>query len=244
MSINALVIDDDEDSRASVSMHLQDFGVSVHAPSRTYATVGELVEFAISEAPDVTILDHRLQTRHLAPFFGAEAVAALVQSSKIAVLMTSYVDTDFDTSIRLYRQHIPVLLGRDELEEPESLDRMIEVVRNEIDGVFLPERKLRPTVVRVGDVVNASKPDQFAIDVFIPNWNPDRAVRIPGQLLAEDVRSRGEELIDQYLLAQVNVAEPRAENLYFSEVSGPVDPGEWPVSEVGTGASFPPRDKS
>lgn len=236
----ALLIDDDEQDRAYLSMHLEDAGIEVLAPDRTYNTVLELVELAESSNVDLTICDHRLQPRKLANFYGAEAVASLVQRSNIAILMTSYHDDVYDTTIRQHRQHIPALLRREELEEPEALEGVIDAIQREIDGLIPDERKLWKTVVRIGDVTG-SGPD-LALDVFVPAWRPGQAVRMPAVRLPEELALLGQDLIGTFLLAEVNTAAPDNEQLFFGLVERAVEPIDWPETEVGTGSILPTRD--
>lgn len=234
-----LLIDDDEEGRTDLRLHLEDFGHEVIAPAQGYRTVGDLVAFAEAAGADVTLCDHRLQPGGLAPFFGAEAVSALVQNMHVAVLMTGYFDIDFDTSIRVYRGHIPALLRRDELQEPDALDEVMATVRREMHGVIPPERRLWQTVVRVADISNeASAP---VLDVFIPGWRPAQAVRMPAAMLPEELRVNLGELQGRFLHVEVNTGATAPEEVYFGRVIGLVDPAEWPVERVGTGAGLPTR---
>jgi CheY-like chemotaxis protein len=234
-----LLIDDDEEGRTDLRMHLEDFGHEVIAPDRTYESVDDLVSFAVAEDADVTLCDHRLQPGGLAPFFGAEAVSTLVQSMHVAVLMTGYFDIDFDTSIRAYRGHIPALLRRDELQEPDSLDQVMAAVRLEMGGVIPPERRLWQTVVRVGDV--SDEGHAAVLDVFIPGWRPAQAVRMPAAMLPGGLRARLNDLRGRFLQVEVNVGATVPEEVYFGRVSGLVEPAEWPVERVGGGVDLPLR---
>jgi len=235
-----LLIDDDEEGRTDLRLHLEDFGHEVLAPDRSYGTVEELVEFATAEGADVTLCDHRLQPGGLAPFYGAEVVAALVQRLRVAVLMTGYLDIDFDTSIRTYREHIPALLRRDALQEPDALEEVAAAVRREMAGVISAERRLWLTTVRVADV--SSEGHAPVVDVFIPGWRPSQAVRMPASALPEELRSRLDDLRGQFLLVEVNVGATTPEEVYFGRVSGVMKAAQWPVERAGEGARLPVRD--
>jgi len=236
----ALVIDDDEDDRASVRMHLEDYGVDVLAPDRQYANVEELADYAVAQQVDVTICDHRLQPRQLAPFFGAEAVAELVKRSHVAVLVTGYFDMDFDTSIRQYRAHIPALLEREQLQEPDLLQQTVDTVQREIGGDISAARRLHRTIVRVGDIANENSAP--VLDVFIPGWRPSQAVRMPAAVLPEHLAVDIRRLRGRHLVAQVNVGALRKEDVFFGAVEDVVEPKDWPVTNWGEGASLPEGD--
>jgi CheY-like chemotaxis protein len=235
-----LVIDDDEEDRSSTRMHLEDHGLDVIAPDRRYTTVEELVGYVTSQHVDVTICDHRLQPRQLAPFYGAQAVAELVQRSQVAVLVTGYADMDFDTSIRTYRAHIPALLRREQLQEPEALDEVVSAVRGEMAGIIPPDRRLWQTVLRVGDV--SEEGALPVLDVFIPGWRPAHAVRMPSTLLPPSLRADIAQLHGRFLLAEVNIGASEKEDLFFGRVEGLADPAEWPATVTGQGVDPPVRD--
>lgn len=234
-----LLIDDDEQGRTDLRMHLEDFGHEVLAPDRDYNTVADLVEFAAGVAVDVTLCDHRLQPGQMAPFFGAEAVSALVRDRRVAVLLTGYLDIDYDTSIRAHREHIPALLRREDLQEPDALDEVMAAVRGELDGLIPPERQLWPTVVRVADV--SAEGGEPVLDVFVPGWRPAQAVRMPAATLPTSLHTHLNELLGKFLHVEMNLGATSPEEVYFGRISGLVEPADWAVARVGEGAALPVR---
>ncbi len=237
---SVLLIDDDEESRAALRFNLEDFGHRVLAPDRRYTRVEELVEFAEESQVDITLCDHRLSPGNLAPFSGAEAVSALVRRHRVAVLMTGYIDIDFDTTIRTYRRHIPALLSREDLEEPDALGVVAAAVQREINGDVPAERRLWKTVARVADVSNeGSKP---MLDVFIPGWRPAHAVRMPAETLPVELAADPRRLLGRFLHVEMNLGATTAEEIFFGQVFGLLEPTEWSVARVGTGADMPVRD--
>src|SRR6266568_4990944 len=72
-------------------------------------SLNTLVEL-IKEQAKGAICIHRLAQREATNFYGAELVAALYDLKIPALLVTQYRDIDFSTSIRKWRDKIPVVL--------------------------------------------------------------------------------------------------------------------------------------
>jgi hypothetical protein len=235
----AFLVDDDARDRAQMRLHLEDAGIDVIEPEAThYEEIDDLVADVLRADVDITICDHRLQPGRLASFFGAEAVASLIGMEQVALLMTSY-SGDVPTTIRLHRRGIPAVLRRDQLQQADTLDGVTEAIRREINGIIPPQRQLRPTVVRVGDV--SAGEDGLALDVFVTGWRPDQAVRVPAGIVPPEIAALGSALIDRYLVADVNTGAVDDSELYFGSVGPLAEPVEWPATETGSGAEWPLR---
>lgn len=236
----AFLVDDDARDRAQMRLHLEDAGIEVVEPEVThYGEIDELVADVLRAHVDITICDHRLQPGRLASFFGAQAVASLIGKEQVALLMTSY-SGDVDTTIRLHRRGIPAVLRRDQLQQADTLDDVTDAIRREINGIIPPERVLRRTVVRIGDV--SAGEDGLALDVFITGWRPDQAVRVPAGIVPPEIAELRSGLIDRYLVAEVNTGAVDDSELFFGSVGPLADPVDWPATEAGTGAAWPVRD--
>lgn len=238
VATRALLIDDDVGDRDLVRWHLEDAGLEVVTATGPYDDVRQLVSLAIAEQVDVTICDHRLQPHRLANFYGAAVVASLTREGRVAILITSYQESDTESSIRQHRQFVPAVVARRSLEEAESFNEIVRSVQAELDGDVALERQLHRTVVRVGSVVETL--DGRALDVFIDGWRPGEAVRVPPGILPARILQMDEaDLLNAVLAAEVNTAARSHEDVYFGAIHGPIDLADWPVAGYGTGNSFP-----
>lgn len=237
----ALLIDDDVGDRDLVRWHLEDAGVEVVAPTGPFDDVGQLIGLADREQVDVTICDHRLQPHRLANFYGAAVVAGLTRAGRVAILVTSYQESDTESTIRQYRQFVPAVVARRSLEEPESFNEIVRSVRAELSGDVALERQLHRTVVRVGSVAETA--DGRALDVFIDGWRPGEAVRIPPALLPGNLLEIQEtKLLNAVLAAEVNTAAQSHEDIYFAAIEGPIQLADWQEGDHGVGNHFPVRE--
>jgi hypothetical protein len=74
------------------------------------------------------------------------------------------------------------------------------------------------------EVANVDR--QLAVmDVFVTNWNPHEAVRVPLGLINDDKLRAGVEA-GTFLLASVNAGAQKSEELYFADFSLAPDPVE------------------
>ena len=141
-----------------------------------FPNVSELLEKVQSARCEAVICDHRLNTRGLAQFTGAQFVSELYQQHIPALLLSTFAAIDADDSIRRYRSEIPLVMKRSDLA-PERLVEGLEYCRAELEGRRAPERQPWRTLVRIVDVL----PDvnQGMVDAILHSWNPDSAVRFP-----------------------------------------------------------------
>jgi CheY-like chemotaxis protein len=237
----ALLIDDDVEDRDLVRWHLEDAGMEVVTATGPYDDVQQLVDLAIEEDVDITICDHRLQPHRMANFYGAAVVARLTGEGRVAILITSYQESDAESSIRQHRRFVPAVVARRDLEETETFNEIVRVIRAELEGHAPLERQLYPTVIRVGSV--ATTTEGRALDVFVDGWRPGEAVRIPPALVPEHIAAMEEsDLLDAVFAAEVNTAAKSHEELYFGLIEGPISMAEWPVEGQGMGNNFPTRE--
>ncbi|SRR6266545_2038898 len=188
-----------------------------------FGDVHSLVK-VVRKRANAAICDHRL--RGLAHFSGAEAVAELVGVNIPAVLVTQYVDIDADVSIRRWRNHIPVLLSRDEADSDQIAKGLDDCAR-EINGQYLPGRRSWRTLIQVDGTSDES--GEKVVEARVPSWNPHKVIRFPMTLVPPELRDRIVE--DAYLFAMVNIGAERAEDLYFSDFE--VAPNPAPEESLG-----------
>lgn len=178
----------------------------------------------VGERADAAICDHRL--RGLAHFSGAQAVASLVAQNVPALLVTQYVDTDADVSIRRWRYGVPVLLDRGDAD-PDRLRQGLDDCAREIQGFYAPGRRPRRTLIQIDETANES--GEPVVDTRVLSWNPHRAVRFPLSLVPADLRRLV--VPGAFLIAMVNIGAERAQDLYFKDFERAPEP----VSEESLG---------
>jgi hypothetical protein len=158
------------------------------------------------ERVDAVICDHRLRVRDYAPFNGAEAVACLFDLRIPAVLISRYTRIDVDKDIRPYRNKIPVLLSKDEVDS-DSLVVALGRCKSELEGAIPIWRRPRRTLVRIDEV------NQDLVVAFVPGWNPNEAVRFPRALIPNPLQSTLRP--DDRFFASVNTDAEKADDLFF-----------------------------
>ncbi len=173
------VIDDEQlnaDTTAGVVSDASLKPVVISRDAGQFPSVSDLLEMVQSARCEAVICDHRLSTKGLAQFTGAQFVSQLYQQHIPAVLLSTFAAIDKDDSIRRYRSEIPLVMARSELA-PESLVKGLEYCRDELEGHVAPERQPWRTLVRIVDVLHDV--NQGVVDAVLHNWNPNSAVRFP-----------------------------------------------------------------
>lgn len=206
------VVDDDERQAETVAELLVDAGfrpVIVPDPRRFITNVADLVS-AIGQRASAAVCDHRLSPRHLASFDGAEAVAALYDANVPALLLTQYADMDIDVSIRRWRHKVPVVLARDNAD-PVLFGTSLALCTSELNGDVIAARRPHRSLVHVSG--NSQEGNEPVLDVFVMQWRPHVAVRLPLSCVPEPLRPGLETF--PYLIAEVNIEAGSAAELYF-----------------------------
>lgn len=208
------IVDDDADEAAMAELEVVEAGFQpfVISKGRHYEAVEELAA-VIEEQAQAAICDHRLRTRGLANFEGAELAARLFDLGIPNVLITQFL-MDAGVTIRQYRDKIPVLLSRAEVNS-SSIKNGLERCGAEMSGAVTPERKSHRSLVRVEEV--REEAGETVVDAVVLNWKPHQAVRFPRSLVPEHLHSALAP--DVWLLALVNVGADKPEDLFFKDMS-------------------------
>jgi hypothetical protein len=168
---------------------------------------------------EAAVCDHRLRHGGFAPFDGAELAAFLIRKSLPAILISQFVDQDYDVSIRRWRAMLPSVLSRDEFQV-DTFKAALDVCRKEIQGIFTPQRRRHRVLIRVVDIQNEA--NQRVVDAIIPSWSRQTAVRFPFVIVPARLHERL--VIGGYLIAQVNLGANRSEDLFFDKFEKPPTP--------------------
>jgi len=190
----------------------------------TFSNPASLLQRIRADGCSAVVCDHRLTHTGFASFTGAEFVASLYQRMIPAVLLTTFLATDSDTSIKLHRSKIPSLIARGNLN-PTAIVRGLEVCQDELAGRIAPERRLRRTLVRIEGISSESGID--VLDAIVHTWNPEHAIRFPLELVEDSSIKRA--LTENFtgemrLFARVNVGCHEDHELFLKEFEWAPDP--------------------
>lgn len=184
----------------------------VHVPEELQS-VAEMTAF-IQEHAQAAICSHRLGSYHAPLFYGAELAAALYDADIPTLLVTQYLDIDQHSSLRLWRDKLPVVLDFYEFNHTTLLHYLNMCVR-ELQGRILESRL--PYRVMIGvECIGGMAEDQY-IDVSVDYWNHYQRIRMPFALIPPELREQIEP--GSWLFAMVNVGAEYAHELYFRDFS-------------------------
>lgn len=214
------IVDDDRSAAVAAGWDVERAGYAPFIVDGPYQDVDILVEYIMKNAQGA-LCDHRLTHRGFANFSGALLVASLVDKGVPAILMTQYKEIDIDVSIRKWRHKIPVLLSRDETNA-STIRAGIAACVSELSGNVPITRWPHRVLLRITDIGEESK--EKVVDVIIPSWNPQRAVRFPASLMPEELQDKLEP--DVRLFALVNIGAETSDELYFQQFELASEPDE------------------
>lgn len=213
-SIKKVAIVDDQPECVNVEkLVLEEAGFEpIYIEPKFAKTTDSLIN-KIREVAEGAICDHRLQHGGYSGFFGAEVVARLYAIKIPALLVTQYLDQDYDNTIRKWRRSVPVLIARDNIDSELVRSSLLACQREFQEG--LPDsRKPRTSLVRIENIVDGPNSETF-LDVILPNWNTQRAVRLPKSLLPKDLHSKV--AVGARFIADVNIGAENKEDLFFEK---------------------------
>jgi hypothetical protein len=217
-----VVIDDEKDFARTVEWEVEEAGYEPFSiVDGSFREIDELIS-CIPEDTFAVLCDHRLGKSGLADFYGSDLVAALYDKKMPALLDTQFYDMDGDVSIRKCRHKIPVLLDKDNVSA-STIKEGINFCLLELNGTFATNRKAYRNIVRIVDISKESRED--VVDVIIPSWNPNKAVRLPSSLIREWILEF-EPVIGNRLIANVNSGARNPEDLYFTNFEVAPSPEE------------------
>jgi CheY-like chemotaxis protein len=214
------IVDDDIQARESLAEMIEMLGFKAFMVSDSFYEAEALSKY-IQENSQATICDHRLGSG-LASFMGSELMPLLYKSKFPSILITQYTETDANVSIRKYRDTIPVVLERDELVDLDIVNDRIkkgfETCSQEFKDIMSSARRPHRTLVHIIDITSDS--GENVAEVFVPSWNPYRAVRFPVSLIPQELLSTVESRLAQkeeaWLFARVNTGAEKSDELYFT----------------------------
>lgn len=206
------VIDDDEDAAETVISALVD-GKFEAFRQKAHENISDLINDVIANS-DAAVCDHRLRYGAFADIEGADLASRLIQRSHPTILVTQYLDQDAGIAIRRYRRNLPVVLRREDADEPEELRSAFARCIIEMSNGRQEDRTPQKTLLSVSDLVEVD--GDWVVDAVVNGWNSKSAVRFPLSLVRSEDRdsvAKGARLI-----AVTNLRAESQTDLYFEDV--------------------------
>lgn len=220
------IVDDDPAAAKVTRMAVEDAGLDGWIYERDPALFGSPKDDAIQKIGDriigeasAAVCDNRLRPKGFAQFDGAELVAHLIRQKFPAVLISQFVDQDYDVSIRYWRAMLPSVMTRDEFRA-DTFKEALEACRREIEGEVTPQRRRHRVLIKIVDIQDEA--NQPVVDAIVPSWSRGTAVRFPLSIVPHELVSSVHP--DNHLIAQVNLGATRPEDLFFEKFEAPPTP--------------------
>jgi hypothetical protein len=216
--LSVAIVNDDETYQDSWSLQVAEAGYKpyvVRRPAnRAFQSIAELAQ-EVEQHAFFAVFDHRLAPKGLAQFTGAETIAALYDGHRIVpLLVTTWEKQDAETTIRLHRQKVPVLLSAQDFDDPEIIRECFATCAREVlDRQVPPERRAWRTAVQIEDRDDYSKIK--VVDALIPGWNPEVKVRFPLKLIRPELQHLA--VPGRVFFASVNIGADRDEDLFLTD---------------------------
>jgi hypothetical protein len=215
------IVDNDGDDGPEMMLPSWEAGIAgfktIHVP-QSLQSIPAIVDF-IQKHAQAAICAHRLGTYKHPLFYGAELAAALYDAGIPTVLVTQYLDIDQHTSIRRWREKIPVVLHFCEFES-STLGQHLDFCVKELQG-NVPQSRLPYRVMLGVEHVEGMEGNQY-IDVSVGCWDRHQRVRMPMALIPPPLRAQIEP--GSWLFAMVNVEADYAYELYFRDFAVAPEP--------------------
>ena len=227
------IVDDDEDARETISWQVEDTDtfepILIYKNDKYSSDVNKFADYIASQEVYAVLCDHRLFLDSFANFYGAQLVAALYDKKIPAILVTQNFSIDLNFSIRKYRDKIPVLIERANINSIEII-KGIEYCYSELKEGFSSLRKPYNTLVRIESI--SSEDGEPVVDVIIPGWDYDTAIRFPQSIIDEALHKDIE--IGTRLFADVNIGAETSDQIYLKNFELAPDPRGISINDLIT----------
>jgi hypothetical protein len=179
-----------------------------------FRSIEELAD-KIEQHAVFAVFDHRLAPKNFAQFTGAATIAALYDRHRIApLLVTTWEKQDAETTIRLHRKKVPVLLSAKDFDDPKIICECLTSCAREVWDRQIPlERRAWRTAVQIEDRDDEARIK--VVDALIPGWNPEAKVTFPLDVIEPELREFA--VPGRVFFALVNTGAERDEDLFFSD---------------------------
>jgi CheY-like chemotaxis protein len=212
------VLDDDADQAKVVKLQLQDVGIeTLIASLDEVQTLDRAIEW-ITDNVQAVICDVQLNHLHSGiSYNGAELMAKVIGDCRIPGVLTTGFKDDVGMWVRPHRHQIPVLVSRDETEEPEVLVGGVQICRFEIDHGRAADRETYrvPLYIEKAGITDIG----VALDARVGGWSKKASVRFPAMMLDERYNDleAARSVAGQVFFARVNLGAEHEADLFFED---------------------------
>lgn len=212
------IIDDDEGQAKTVGFQLEDVGIeSVIADLDTVATLDHAIAWILESEFSGVICDVQLNNLQGGMHYhGAQLVARLVTDHRLPCVLTTGFGADLGMLVRPYRAQVPVLLGREETEDPAALVGGLQRCAAEIDEGRGENRR----TWRVPLFIERTGGTEYgtALDARVGGWTHKTPMRFPARMLGvEQAPVAGGGFVGKVFFARVNIGAEREADLFFED---------------------------
>jgi hypothetical protein len=205
------IVDDEDEQAQALQLELTDAGVESHiiaVKRRSFEAV--IADFQTMRSG---VCDHVLRKAQVAYTGAMISDHCNRLLGKPTVLITGF-PMDNNTTIRLYRPNVPVVLDRESAEDVECLLSGIHTTLGELRDGRPPSRDTVRTAITIERVAKDS--NIWVADATVGGWEREDAVRFPMQQLPEPYRTADPESAEGKIFfcwANLEIAEP--DELFF-----------------------------
>lgn len=213
------VLDDDTDQAKIMRFQLEDVGVqAIIADLDMVPTLERAIQWIRGNA-NAVICDVQLNNLHGGiDYDGAQLLARVIGDERIPGVLTTGFKDDVGMLVRPHRGHIPVLVSRDETEDPDILVAGVLMCRAEIDSGRGGERQTHRTALYIE---KASMADTgVALDARVGGWARRISMRFPAAMLGSDFETieHARRSVGKVFFAAVNLAATSETELFFEDI--------------------------
>ena len=211
------ILDDDADLAKAVRLQLEDAGIkTVIANLDDIPTIERAIDWVGSNT-QALICDVQLNHQHSGiDYNGAALMSSVIDKCNIPGVLTTGFKDDVGMLVRPYRHRVPVLVSRDETEEPDVLIAGVDVCREEIAHGRAPNRETHRVPLYVE---KASLADGVALDARVGGWSRKASIRFPASMLGEkyDDMTVATGIVGRVFFARVNLGAEHENDLFFED---------------------------
>jgi hypothetical protein len=131
--------------------------------------------------------------------------------------------------VRPHRHRVPVLVSRDEAEEPDVLIAGVRACRVEMARGRSPERETHRVPLFVE---KASQAEGVALDARVGGWARKASIRFPARMLDAryDDLTAAQAAVGRVFFARVNIGAEHEDDLFFEDPEPElIDPKDLPL---------------
>ena len=212
------IYDDQDDSRESSADNVYEAGYVPEPIEEPLFTIDDCVGHLSNF--DGVLIDHRLSPGNFGDYSGAEVVSRLYSLKKPALLITAWAFGDPE-ALQPFNKFLVNVVKKGEDDEIEQIKIGFKTYVDEMNNIFVPERKPTRTIIVVASDFKANG-GLNRVDAFLPSWNPNEGITFPIEIVPEEFRlylKKG-----QCFLVNANSGAESQHELFFDNFDLAPDP--------------------